>query len=377
MITRAAVLHGRQNVSIETFELSRRGDDDGLLRVEATGVCGTDIAAYNGEFNEYAVPRVLGHEMIGTVHEIGPDASARWGVEPGDRIAVEEYLPCGTCRSCLAGAYTICKVPKYGSRRTAETPAVWGSFADFMYLSPQSIVHKVPENVSPIVGQLYIPIANGLNWVQDVAQLRAGGTIVILGPGAHGLGSVIAAKETGADRIILVGLESDAYRLAIGKALGATDIVPLVQDEEVVEYVRTATNGLMADAVINLAPAPTALGLSIAVAGERGRIVHGAIGGQSPSQEIPADQILRKTLTVTGVRGRPSSASRAALKVMASERYPLELLNTHAYPLERVVDALEAPRRERDVVRAVVKSDETPFVPQTLSERDLSGLKGV
>src|SRR5699024_6947767 len=87
LITRAAVLNGPEDVSIEEFELNCQGDDDGIMRVEATGVCGTDIAAYKGEFNEYVVPRVLGHEMIGVVEKIGVEASARWGVKEGDRIA--------------------------------------------------------------------------------------------------------------------------------------------------------------------------------------------------------------------------------------------------------------------------------------------------
>src|SRR5690606_38977063 len=134
--------------------------------------------------------------------------------------------------------------------------------------------------------------------------------------------------------------------------LGATDTVTHVDDEQLVDYVRAATGGRLADAVINLAPSADALGLAIKVSGELGRIVHGAIGGTSPIQQLPAGQILRKTLTVTGVRGRPSSAARAALKLLASGRYPLELLNTHAYPLDNVVDALESTRRERDVVRA-------------------------
>src|SRR5690625_1158921 len=105
MLTKSAVLYGPGKVVVEQFDLTRHSPSDGILRVEATGVCGTDIAAYQGTFNEYVVPRVLGHEVIGTIHELGDEASAKWEVQPGDRVAIEEYLPCGTCPACLSGAY--------------------------------------------------------------------------------------------------------------------------------------------------------------------------------------------------------------------------------------------------------------------------------
>lgn len=353
LLTKAAVLYGPGKLRVEEFELGNPSSDEGILRVEATGVCGTDIASYHGEFNEYALPRVLGHEVVGTIEEIGADAANRWGAKRGDRVAVEEYLPCGTCRACLSGAYTICHSPKYGSRSTTSEPSVWGAYSDYMYLDRQSIVHHIPEHVSPVTAQLYIPIANGLHWVQEVAKFRAGGTIVVLGPGAHGLACVIAAKETGAENIVLVGLETDSYRLEVGRKLGATHLIS-IDDVDVVGYINELTNGRMADAVVNLAPSPAALALAISVAGEQGKIVHGAIGGTSDNTSIPADRILRKTLTITGVRGRPTWAAAAALKLIASERYPLDLLNTHTYSVLQTEEALESASNEDNVVRAVV-----------------------
>lgn len=358
MFTRAAVLHSPRKLEIETFELERSGIDDGILRVEATGVCGTDIASYNGTFNEYEVPRVLGHEVIGTVEELGKEAAARWGVDVGDRIAVEEYLPCGTCPACLDGAYTTCGSAKYGSRGVASIPSVWGSFSDFMYLSPRSIIHCVPDGVSPVLGQLYIPIANGLHWIQNVARFRAGGTAVVLGPGAHGLACVVAAKETGAENVVLVGLRKDRHRLEVGRRLGATHLVIVDDGTDAAAQIGEITGGRMADAVINLAPAADALALAISVARERATVVHAAIGGTSMNTSIPADRILRKTLTVTGVRGRPAPASSAALNLISSKRYPLDLVTTHAFTLDDTDRALNASAADHSVVRAVVACDD-------------------
>lgn len=328
------------------------GPDEGLLAVEATGVCGTDIVAYQGEFDAYEIPRALGHEVIGRIAEIGPLAAERWGVQVGDRVALEEYLPCGTCRACLAGEYTTCGSPKYGSRGLGTGTGLWGGYGDYLHLHPQSILHRVPDSVSPLLAQFFIPLANGLDWVQEVGRLRAGGTLVVIAPGAHGLGCVIAGRETGAGLIVLIGLRRDEQRLEVGRRLGA-DVTLRADADDLVGAVTELTAGRMADTVVNLAPAASGLATALSLAGERATVVHAAVSG-GPVHEVPANQIVRKTLRVVGVRGRQASASEGALRLIASERYPIELACTHAFPIEETERALLAVREDASVVRAIV-----------------------
>ncbi len=129
---------------------------------------------------------------------LGEAAADRWGVGVGDRIVVEEYLPCGTCRSCLDGAYQMCRVRRYGGRATARRPGLWGGYAD--YLVPAPAVDRPPRCAGRARGARAAlhpglerpPLGAG------VGGARPGDTVVVVGPGPHGLGCVIGAQEAGA-----------------------------------------------------------------------------------------------------------------------------------------------------------------------------------
>lgn len=352
--SRAAVLYAPGDLRIEELEIPETRADDGLLRVEATGVCGTDVAAYYGVNPYYELPSVLGHELVGRVEKIGDAAAKRWGVQEGDRIVVEEYLPCGTCRSCLAGAYQMCVVPRYGGKSIEAHGRLFGGYADYMYLHPQAIVHKVAEDVSPELVQLYIPISNGLDWVSRIGALPVGGTAVVVGPGPHGLACVIGAVEAGAGRVIVIGQERDSARFEVAKKLGATDVLA-GSTEEVLEGVRELTGGVLADTVINAADASVALETAVAVAGDRATVVQAGLpknkgGGAEPVLEA----LNSKALSIRGVRGRPSRAVPPTLRLIESGRYPLELLCTSRLPIEKTEAALTTVGSEPGAIRCSI-----------------------
>lgn len=349
--SRVAVLRDTGKLSIEELPLPRTGTTDGLLKIEATGVCGTDTAAYQGVNPFYELPCVLGHELVGTITELGEEAARRWGVSVGDRIVVEEYLPCGTCRSCLAGAYQMCVVFRYGGKSIHSGSGLYGGFSDYLYLHPQAIVHRVDAEVPAELVQLYIPIANGLDWVGRIGGLRPGGTVVVVGPGPHGLACVIGAREAGAGTVIVVGTERDGARLEVAKALGADHVVT----DRVVERVGEITGGLLADVVVNAANSAAALDVALAVAGDRATVVQvGVAKGDGGGADALVEAMNERVLTLRGVRGRPSSAVPPALRLIESGRYPLERLCTGRYPIEQTEQALTASETVPGVIRCAV-----------------------
>lgn len=359
-MSRAAVLTGERQLEIRELPLPKVKDDDGLLRIEATGVCGSDVGAFYGRTLEMQVPCVLGHELVGRIEQLGERAAEHWGVAVGDRVVVEEYMPCGTCHACLGGYYQMCPSPRYGGTSVDTAPALWGGYSDFMYLHPQSLVHRVDDEADPKLVQLYIPISNGIHWTSGIGGAAVGGVVVVIGPGPHGLGCVVGAKEAGAGLVVLVGQPRDVTRLEVGRALGA-DLVLSGDSAEVGVAVRTATGALGADTVVNTVGSD-GLRTALAMAGDRATIVQAGFGDGSVPEELPA-QLILKMLTLHGVRGRPSRVVASALRLIESGRYPLERMCSAVFDVDETEQALTAVRADPGIVRAVVTGRSEPREP--------------
>jgi threonine dehydrogenase-like Zn-dependent dehydrogenase len=281
---------------------------------------------------------IPGHEPVGIVEAIGEVASRRWGVQRGDRVAVETLLPCGYCRECVQGRYRLCRgtggMSAYGYKPVSAAPSLWGGYAQYMYLDPHSLVHRMSGQIAPEIAVLFNPLGAGFRWAVDMPRLRVGETIVVLGPGQRGLASVIAAREAGAGCIIVTGLSRDERKLELAKEFGADHAID-VESENVVARVREITGGDMADVVIDVtAYAVEAVTQAIDLARRGGRVVLGGTKGPKPVPNFISDKVVGKELTVLGAFGVDWPAYEAAVKLIESGKYPLERMHTHTLPLD-------------------------------------------
>src|SRR5579864_8241586 len=153
-VARALVLEAPRQLVERTMPLPSIGDDDGLLRVEACGLCGTDHELYTGTL-PCGFAFVPGHESVGVVEAVGPKAAERWEVQVGDRVAVEVMLSCGECEKCRAGDYRLCRrhglSDMYGLISVDKAPGLWGGYATHQYLAPDSLLLRVPPTLDPRV----------------------------------------------------------------------------------------------------------------------------------------------------------------------------------------------------------------------------------
>jgi threonine dehydrogenase-like Zn-dependent dehydrogenase len=343
-MTKAAVLFGPRAMETRELPIPDVKEDTALLRVEVTGVCGVDWPAYTGvRKDRFKPPIILGHEIVGRIEKMGRAAAEKWGLREGDRVALEEYAPCGHCPFCLSGHYYLCggiaMKRMYGFTCMEVDPGLWGGFSEYVYLDPNSRIHRLADEVPSRIAPLYIPISNGIRWVQSEAGIGIGDTLAILGPGQLGLACVIAAKEAGARRIIETGRTSDAKRLALAREFGATDVIN-VDEVDVVERVAEITGGEMVDAVINVTSnAPAAPQQALRLAKMRGTIVL-AGGANGAAVGFEADLISRKELTLKGVRGRTERDLKKAIRLLESGKYPLEKFSTHKFSIETAEEAL-------------------------------------
>ena len=343
--TTAAVMTARRTVEVRELPVPKIGPDAGLLRVEAAGVCGADV----GFFNRDLSPRVLGHENVGTIAALGDQAADRWGLQEGDRVVLEEYLPCGHCHFCRSSDFRLCMASdagananalRYGSTPLAVEPALWGGFSEYMYLHPRTVAHKLDSKVSAVQASLALPLANGYEWAYNAGGIGPSSSILVIGPGQQGLGCVLAAREAGADLIIVVGLARDAERLKVAAELGAHHTIMLEDGVDVRELVNAYTGGLGLDVVVDTAAGnEDTLSLALDILRKAGTLVIPA-ATMRPLQELDFYKITRKYLTVRGMRGHSYQAVEWAIRTIESGRYPLERLCSLEVGLDAVAQAI-------------------------------------
>jgi threonine dehydrogenase-like Zn-dependent dehydrogenase len=294
---RASVALPNGSSEIRQLAIAPADADTGWLRVTASGICGTDVGLYAAGVAE---PTILGHHVVGEIASIGASAARRWGVRAGDRVVIEEYLPCGTCPTCRTGPYRLCPATDIwgGGRRigtipVAESPGLLGGNADHVFLPPNAVVHRLPEDLDEELAAWVLPYANALDWTGGAGRLRPGDTVVVLGPGYHGLALVAAAVASGAGQVVVGGLDRDAERLEMAEALGGTPVV--VGADDLTARVRAATGGRDADLVVDAVgrgrPGGRAAGprrqagAHLTEAARRGRCRHRAHGPAQPHRE--------------------------------------------------------------------------------------------
>lgn len=350
----AMVLTAPRHIEAQRFELPDIGDDDGLLRVEACGLCGTDHELYTGHIptRGNVIP---GHETVGIVERLGDVAAARWGVSVGDRVAVECFQSCGQCDSCRAGTYRRCVKhgtrTLYGMTPTAKLPALWGGYAEYHYLSADSKLLAVPSSLSAVDATLFNPIGAGIRWAADLPRTGPGDVVAVLGPGIRGLAAVAAAREAGAERIMVTGFgPRDQPRLDAARAFGADVVVDVAVDDPVAA-IRELSDGRGASVVVDVtANAPAAFGQAVRIAAPGGTIV---VAGVRNSDETPGfrpDAITFKELTIIGALGVDAPVYRRALDLLASDKYPFRDLPRRVEPLQNAAELLATMAGETDSV---------------------------
>jgi len=346
---RAAVQIGPRKYEVQGFEIPNVGADDGVMRVEACGLCGSDVDQYDGKLDAMGLrfPVIPGHEPIGIIEEIGPEAARRWGLKRGDRVAVEPTLGCGRCPACLTGNYRRCRVGRPGARLaacgfipTTIKPALWGGLAEYMYLDPNAAVHKVSGEIPAELAALFQPMAAGISWAHREPNTRVGDTVVIFGAGQRGLTSIIAAREAGAAAVFVIARRQSAHRVALAREFGADETI--FSDGDVVKRLRQLTHGEGADVVVDvtaatMAPIPAAI--EIAKAG--GTIILAGVKGTGVYlQRVEHDRIFAKELTIKGVKNADYRSFEIAIKLIESGKYPLEKMHTHSFGLSSLEQAL-------------------------------------
>ncbi|MBI9083451.1 MAG: alcohol dehydrogenase catalytic domain-containing protein [Desulfobacterales bacterium] len=308
--------------------------DEVLIRVEAVGLCGTDLPIFKG-VRPVAYPLIPGHEFAGTVVGAGNHVA---DFKEGDRVVPGLVVHCGRCDYCRRGLESLCDgIYEIGIHTD-------GAFAQYV-VAPEKTLHRLPNGLTFEQGASIDPIASAYRPVKKAA-VGSGDTVVIFGPGPIGLYALQIVLAEGAQQVAVVGTGDDAQRLALARRLGA-DLTVDASVESPAEAIGAWTGGRMADVVIEATGVAEVPGFCLGCLKKAGRLSLAGIFHRNSS--INLGDVVRREIAITGSICYTWLDFQACLDLVTRGRVRVEPLISHRMPLDQMAAALEIAERRESV----------------------------
>lgn len=338
---------GYDNVEILDVEEPKVYGDRVKIKVAYSGICGSDIHTFKGEYaNVKNLPVTLGHEFSGVVVEVGPDVK---NIKVGDKVTSETtFETCGTCIYCKSKDYNLCP-----SRKGIGTQ-VNGSFAEYV-LSREESVHVLPENVSLLAASLTEPLACCVHTALEKTTVDKDDIVLIIGPGPIGLLLAQVVKSTGAT-VIMTGIDKDIDRLEFAKKLGVDRTVN-VSKESLEEVVMKMTDGYGCDRGFDCSGFMPAVNDALPLMKKKATFVQMGIFAKK-FNEMDQETIIQRELEYVGSRSQKPSSWITSLKLLEEGKVNTEVLITKIVDLDHFKEGmadLMAGKEIKVVVDSTVK----------------------
>ena len=335
----AAVYHGPEDLRVEEFPTPVAGVGEIVLRVDHASICATDLRILRGAHRKYSpgTVRVPGHEVVGTIAELGSGVDFRYRV--GQRMFVAPNVGCGRCRQCQRGHNNLC------ANYNALGITLDGAFAEFMRVPApflqQGNLMPFDEALDGAAVALAEPFACVLHG-QQALRIDCEDVVLILGAGPIGVMHVLAAKAAGAKKILVSERSPDRRRMA--SEAGADRTVNF-REESLSEVVAVETAGRGADVIVVAAGAREAMEGAPALAAIGGRInLFAGLPHDDAEIALDANLIHYKELIITGTTGCSTADCARAMELITSGRVDLRPLISYRYGLDRALEAFSRVR---------------------------------
>ncbi len=309
------------------------GPNDLLVRVRATSICGTDLHIWKWDAwaqETIRIPRVIGHEFMGEVVEVGTEVGAEvGGFERGQRVAVEGHVTCGHCRNCRAGRRHLCRNAQgIGIQRD-------GAFAEYVAV-PAVNAYVLPAGMKDEIGACLDPLGNAVH--SALSFELAGEDVLVTGAGPIGCMAAAVSRFVGARYVVVT--DTNEYRLALAARMGATRAVLSTADLREVMKELGMTEGY--DIGLEMSGNPAALRSLLAVMNNGGRVALLGI----PCEVVPIDvnQIIFRGLVLKGIYGREMFETWYRMGAMLQSGLDVSAVITHRFPADRFAEAFEVVR---------------------------------
>ncbi len=341
---RTAVYYSNSDIRIEERPRPKIGPGEILIKVEASGICGTDCLEW---YRINRVPLVLGHEIAGTIAEVGAGVN---GYKIGDRISASHHVPCGECRFCRNGHETVCDT----LRKTNFDPGGFSEFVRVPKINVNKGIYRIPENVSFEEATFIEPLACVLRG-QRLANFKKDRTVLVIGSGISGLLHIQLVRLSGAKRIIATDIAP--LRLDAAKKFGADHAIHAKDFSP--EKLKSLNDGYLADYVIICAGAQPAFEQGLKSVERGGTVLIFAAAGAGALLPVPVNDIFwRNEVTITSSYAASPADHREALEKIASHKVNVYDMITHRFGLDGTGAGFKLTAEAKDSIKIIIKPQE-------------------
>lgn len=340
---RCALYYSNKDIRIVKKAVPKINDDEVLMRVEASGICGSDVIEW---YRRDKVPLVLGHEVTGTIVEVGKNVNR---YKAGDRICAAHHVPCNTCKYCLSGHQTVCDT----IRSTNFDP---GGFSEFLRLPEINVkngIYVLPDSVSFEEGTFVEPLACVVRG-QRLAGVKPADTVVVIGSGLAGLLHINLLRTTGATRIIATDINDK--RLEYAKNFGADHVFNANNKNiDLPEAVKEINGGFLADAVILSTGAGSAVAQGLKSVRRGGTVLFFGAADEGAKLPLSINEIFWRTeVTLLSSYAGSILDHRAALELIRSKRVNVKDMITNRLPLKDIAEGFELTAKAQDSLKVII-----------------------
>lgn len=313
-----AVYHSNTDIRMENRPRPTISADEVLLRVEASGICGSDVMEW---YRVPKAPQVLGHEIAGTVEEAGVDVAA---FQVGDRVFATHHVPCNECPRCRSGHPSTCET----LRSTHFEPGGFSQYVRVPALQVARGMLQLPDEISFEDGSFIEPLACAVQG-QRYADVTSGQSVLVLGSGLSGLLHLQLARAHGARRVFTTDIHD--YRLRAAVRLGADEAFHA--SEDVPARLRGANGGMLADRVVVCSAAPAALEQAFLSVEPGGRILCFAPPDPAQRSQLPLFDLWRNEVSLVFSYAASGKDLSTALELIRSGEVAVQQMISHRLPL--------------------------------------------
>ena len=338
---RVGMYYNNSRVEIEELPIPVVGPRDILVKVMASGICGSDVLEW---YRIKKAPLVLGHELAGEVVEVGEGIKE---FKRGDRVFATHHVPCNRCHWCLGGHETAC--PDFQTKNNFDP----GGFSEYLRVSGRSIdtgTLLLPDAMSYEQGSFIEPLGTVVRGLRAV-DLRPGDTLLVLGCGIAGLLMIKAARALGAGSIIATDI--DDYRLEAAKRCGAEKAISASAD--IPASIRETTGGRLADKVIVCAGVLSAAQQALESIDRGGTVLFFAVPNPGETLSMDLSPFWRNDIRLKTCYGAAPLDNRQAMELMRAGNVDVEDLITHRYGLEGIMEGFKTAGAGKNCLKVIIK----------------------